>query len=59
MDGPRAPVDRAASDDGGRSRNPEPLSHAEQALRRDPERLARIEAVLDDPSLAVPLDKLD
>ena len=35
------------------------LTEAEQALWRDPEALARIEAVLDDPSRAVPLDELD
>ena len=33
------------------------LSEAEQAVWRDPDLLARIEAVLDDPSLAVPLDE--
>ena len=33
------------------------LSDAEQAVWRDPDLLARIEAVLDDPSLAVPLDE--
>lgn len=33
------------------------LSDAEQAVRRDPDLLARIESVLDDPSLAVPLDE--
>lgn len=32
------------------------LSEAEQAVWRDPDLLARIESVLDDPSLAVPLD---
>ena len=37
----------------------ESLSEAEQAVWRDPELLTRIEAVLDDPSLAVPLDRLD
>lgn len=37
----------------------EPLTKAEQAVWSDPERLARIEAVLDDPSLAVPLDEPD
>ena len=36
---------------------PEDLSEAERAVWRDPELLARIEAVLDDPSLAVPLDE--
>lgn len=36
-----------------------PLTKAEQAVWRDAERLARIEAVLDDPSLAVPLEELD
>ena len=33
------------------------LSEAEQAVWRDPDLLARIESVLDDPSLAVPLDE--
>ena len=37
----------------------EPLTKAEQAVWRDAERLARIEAVLDDSSLAVPLEELD
>ena len=32
---------------------------AEQAVWSDPEHLARIEAVLDDPGLAVPLEKLE
>ena len=36
---------------------PDDLSEAERAVWRDPELLARIEAVLDDPSLAVPLDE--
>ena len=40
-------------------RDTEPLTKAEQAVWRDAERLARIEAVLDDSSLAVPLDELD
>ena len=35
---------------------PSNLSEAEQAVWRDPDLLARIESVLDDPSLAVPLD---
>ena len=35
------------------------LSEAEQAVRRDPDLLARIESVLDDPSVAVPLDEFD
>lgn len=35
---------------------PSDLSEAEQAVWRDPDLLARIESVLDDPSLAVPLD---
>ena len=34
------------------------LSEAEQVVWRDPELLARIESVLDDPSLAVPLDEI-
>ena len=59
MDSPWVSADHAVSDDGDRGRDPEPLSNAEQAFRRDSERLARIEAVLDDPSLAVPLDELD
>ena len=33
------------------------LSEAEQAVWRDPDLLARIESILDDPSLAVPLDE--
>ena len=37
----------------------EPLTEAEEAVWSDPERLARIEAVLDDPSLAVPLEELE
>ncbi len=37
----------------------EPLNKAEEAVWSDPERLARIEAVLDDPSLAVPLEELE
>ena len=37
----------------------EPLTKAEEAVWSDPERLARIEAVLDDPSLAVPLEELE
>ena len=37
----------------------EPLSKAEEAVWSDPEHLARIEAVLDDPSLAVPLEELE
>ena len=32
---------------------------AEQAVWSDPEHLARVEAVLDDPGLAVPLEELD
>ena len=36
---------------------PDDLSEAERAVWRDPELLARLEAVLDDPSLAVPLDE--
>ena len=35
------------------------LTKAEEAVGSDPERLARIEAVLDDPSLAVPLEELE
>ena len=38
---------------------PQELTTAERAVRNDPEQLARIEAVLDDPSLAVPLEDLD
>ena len=34
-----------------------PLTNAEEAVWGDPELLARIEAVLDDPSLAVALDE--
>ena len=37
----------------------EQLTKAEQAVWSDPELLGRIEALLDDPSLAVPLDELD
>ena len=33
------------------------LSQAERTVWRDPDLLARIESVLDDPSLAVPLDE--
>ena len=33
------------------------LSEAEQAVWRDPDLLSRIESVMDDPSLAVPLDE--
>ena len=40
-------------------RGTEELTGTEQALWRDPERLALIEAVLDDPSLAVPLEELE
>ena len=36
---------------------PDDLSEAEEAVWGDPELLARIEAVLDDPSLAVALDE--
>ena len=36
---------------------PDDLSEAERAVWRDPELLARIEAVLDDPSHAVLLDE--
>ena len=36
---------------------PDDSSEAERAVWRDPELLARIGAVLDDPSLAVPLDE--
>ena len=35
------------------------LSEAERAVWRDPELLARIESVLDDPALAVPLDETE
>ena len=35
------------------------LTNAERAVWNDPEQLARIEAVLDEPSLAVPLAELD
>ena len=48
-----------SGDLAGNHRDAEPLIKAEKALWRDTERLARIEAVLDDPSLAVPLDELD
>ena len=34
-----------------------PLTKAEEVVWSDPELLARIEAVLDDPSLAVALDE--
>ena len=37
---------------------PQELTAAERAVWNDPEQLARIEAVLDDPSLAVPLEDL-
>ena len=36
----------------------ERFTEAEEAVWSNPERLARIEAVLDDPSLAVPLEEL-
>lgn len=36
---------------------PDDLSEAERAVWSDPELLARIESVLDDPSLAVLLDE--
>ena len=35
---------------------PDNLTEAERAVWRAPELVARIEAVLDNPSLAVPLD---
>ena len=35
------------------------LTRAEEVVWGDPERLARIEAVLDDPSTAVPLEDLN
>ena len=34
-------------------------TEAEQAVWGNPDRLARIEAILDDPSLAVPLEDLN
>ena len=37
----------------------EPLTAVERAVWNDPAQLGRIEAVLDDPSLAVPLEDLD
>ena len=37
----------------------EPLSEIERAVWRDSEILTRIEAVLNDPDLAVPLEELD
>ena len=41
------------------SESGEPLSEVERALWRDSELLTRIEAVLDDPDTAVPLEELD
>ena len=35
------------------------FTEAEEAVWGDPERLARIEAILDDPSTAVPLEDLN
>lgn len=55
----KEPTGPSSGDAASVSRGTEELAEAEQALWRDPERLARIEAVLDDPSLAVPLDELD
>lgn len=49
-DRPAREVDRIAAT------LPSNLSEAEQAVWGDPDLLARIESVLDDPSLAVPLD---
>ncbi len=50
-DRPACEADRAAA-----TTLPGDLSEAEQAVWGDPDLLARIESVLDDPSLAVPLD---
>lgn len=53
-------VERPATDSAVRpDLGTEPLTEAERAVWNDPEQLARIEAVLDDPSLAVPLAELD
>ena len=53
-------VERPTADDEVRSDlGTEPLTAAERAVWNDPEQLGRIEAVLDDPSLAVPLEDLD
>ena len=51
-----------ATDGGARTGDvdgDERLTMAEEAVWSDPERLARIEAVLDDPSLTVPLEELE
>lgn len=53
-------VERPPANDAVRSnQTPQDLTAAERAVWNDPEQLARIEAVLDDPSLAVPLEDLD
>ena len=54
VESPTTAVKAAPADD-----DTEPLTKAEQAVWHDAERLARIEAVLDDSSLAVPLEQLD
>lgn len=43
----------------GRADNavPDDLSDAERAVWRDPALVARVEAILEDPSLAVPLEE--
>ena len=58
--GTREPVEYPSTGDGPRySETGEPLSEVERAVWRDSELLTRIEAVLDDPDLAVPLEELD
>ena len=58
--GTREPVAYPSTGDAPRdSETGEPLSAAERAVWRDSELLTRIEAVLDDPDLAVPLEELD
>ena len=58
--GTREPVACPSTGDSPRDgETGEPLSKAERAVWRDSELLTRIEAVLDDPDLAVPLDELD
>ena len=58
--GTREPVAYPSTGDAPRnSETGEPLSEAERAVWRDSELLTRIEAVLDDPDLAVPLEELD
>ena len=58
--GTKEPVACPSTGDApGYSETGEPLSEVERAVWRDSELLTRIEAVLDDPDLAVPLEELD